>query len=61
MTADIFIEFGPRSILSIVGIITLIAGVWYVDRTWDEKGSQAYNRAKAEAKPDNNFKIPEKY
>jgi len=39
MTPDIFIEFGPRSLLSIAGIITLIGGVWYVDRTWDEKGS----------------------
>lgn len=37
MTADIFIEFGPRSILSLVGIITLISGVWYVDRTGKKK------------------------
>ena len=53
---DIFIEFGPRSILSIVGIITLISGVWYVDRTWDEKGSKAYQKAKSNNP--NNVTIP---
>lgn len=58
MTPDIFIEFGPRSILSIVGIITLISGVWYVDRTWDEKGSAAYKRAKAKSSDPYNVTIP---
>ena len=60
MIPDIFIEFGPRSLLSIAGIITLVAGVWYVDRTWDEKGSQAYARAKANAKDPNNVTILQK-
>jgi len=46
MNPNLIIEFGPRSILSLIGIITLIIGVWYVDRTWDEKGSAAYQRAK---------------
>ena len=45
MTPDLIIEFGPRSILSFIGIIILMAGVWYVDRTWDEKASAAYERA----------------
>ena len=60
MTPDIFIEFGPRSILSLIGIITLIAGVWYVDRSWDEKGSKAYERAKAKAGGSGNVTIPQK-
>ena len=60
MIPDIFIEFGPRSILSLAGIITLVAGVWYVDRTWDEKGLEAYNRAKAKSKNPNDVVIPEK-
>ncbi len=47
MTPDLIIEFGPRSLLSLVGILTLMSGVWYVDRTWDEKGAAAYERAKA--------------
>lgn len=59
MIPDIFIEFGPRSILSIAGIITIISGVWYVDRTWDEKGSKAYNRAKAKSKDPNNVIVPD--
>jgi len=59
MTPDIFIEFGPRSILSLLGIITLISGVWYVDRTWDEKGSAAYKRAKAKSKDPNKVTIPD--
>jgi len=60
MIPDIFIQFGPRSILSIVGIITLIGGVWYVDRTWDEKGSKAYKRAQAKSNDPNNVVIPDK-
>jgi len=48
--SDIFIEFGPRSILSIIGAFTIIGGVWYIDRTWDEKGSKAYERAKVKSK-----------
>lgn len=44
--ADLIIVWGPRSVLSLVGIVVLVAGVWYTDRAWDEKGSVAYNRAK---------------
>ncbi len=50
MTSDLIIEFGPRSLLALAGIVTLVSGVWYVDRTWDEKGSAAYRRAKARVK-----------
>ncbi len=60
MMPDLFIEFGPRAILSLSGIIVLIAGVWYVDRTWDEKGSAAYARAKAACKKGQKVVIPEK-
>ncbi len=55
---DIFIEFGPRSLLSLAGVITLISGVWYVDRTWDEKGSAAYTRALLKGKNNGNVVIP---
>ena len=50
MIPDLIIQFGLRSLISLVGILTIIIGVWYVDRTWDEKGSAAYARAKAKAK-----------
>jgi hypothetical protein len=50
MLPDLIIEFGPRAILSLVGIITLMGGVWYVDRTWDEKGSAAFKKGKASDK-----------
>jgi hypothetical protein len=59
MTPDLIIQFGPRSILSLVGIIILMIGVWYVDRTWDEKGSAAYARAKAKGGDGNAVVIPE--
>lgn len=38
---------GVRQILGLLGMFTLILGVWYADRTWDEKGSAAYSRALA--------------
>ena len=50
MIPDLLIAFGPRSLLAFAGIVILIAGVWYVDRTWDEKGSRAYTRAKESGK-----------
>lgn len=50
VTPDLFINLGPRALLSITGIITLVAGVWYTDRKWDEEGSKAYERAKANLK-----------
>lgn len=46
MNPDLVIEFGPRSLLALAGVVTLVGGVWYVDRTWDEKGAAAYARAK---------------
>ena len=60
MTPDLFIEFGPRSILSLIGIATIIGGVWYIDRTWDEKGSKAYERAKANTDSSGKVTIPQK-
>ncbi len=59
MNPDIFIEFGPRTILSVIGILTIIGGVWYTDRGWDEEGSKAYERAKAKASNPNNVTVPE--
>jgi len=59
MTPDIFIEFGPRAILSLIGIITIIGGVWYIDRSWDEKGSAAYKRAKANTSGTEDVVIPQ--
>ncbi|MBT4385055.1 hypothetical protein HOD30_04900 [Candidatus Peregrinibacteria bacterium] len=44
MNPNLIIEFGPRSLLSLAGILILMGGVWYVDRTWDEKASAAYER-----------------
>lgn len=35
-----------RSLLALAGVVAIVAGVWRADRTWDEKGSQAYERAK---------------
>ena len=43
---DLVIALGPRSLLALLGAIILIAGVWYVDRTWDEIGAASYTRAK---------------
>jgi hypothetical protein len=60
MTPDLIIEFGPRAILSLAGIITLIGGVWYVDRTWDEKGAAAYARAKKKCGDSKKVTIPKK-
>jgi hypothetical protein len=47
MEPDLVVIFGARSILSLIGIVLLVAGVWYVDRTWDEEGSKAYAYAQA--------------
>jgi hypothetical protein len=47
MEPDLVVIFGARSILSLIGIVLLVAGVWHVDRTWDEEGSKAYARAKS--------------
>ncbi|WP_020568235.1 hypothetical protein [Neolewinella persica] len=57
---DIFIEFGPRSILSLVGIVTIIGGVWHIDRSWDEEGSKAYERAKSNSDGSGKVTIPQK-
>lgn len=58
MIPDLIIAFGPRSLLSLVGAITIIIGVWYVDRTWDEKGSAAYALAKSKAGKSKEVTIP---
>ena len=52
MTPDLVVHFGPRALLSLVGIATIIVGVWQVDRAWDEEGFKAFERAK-ERDPDN--------
>ena len=46
MTPDLVVHFGPRAVLSLIGIATIIVGVWQVDRTWDEEGLKAFERAK---------------
>jgi uncharacterized membrane protein YccF (DUF307 family) len=57
-TPDLFIAFGPRALWSLAGIVTLVLGVWHVDRTWDEEGSRAYEKAKAITKDKSNVVIP---
>lgn len=57
---SIVVPLGVRSIVSLSGIVTLGAGVWHVDRTWDEEGSKAYERAYKEAKDKSAVTIPEK-
>ena len=41
----------PRFLLALVGAIVLVGGVWHADRSWDEKGSAAYNAAMAKGVP----------
>jgi hypothetical protein len=60
-TPDLYIAFGPRGVLALLGAITIVAGVWHSDRTWDEKGSYAYERAKTSLKREGDkVEIPEK-
>ena len=42
---DLVVVFGVRGLLALVGAVTIVAGVWHADRTWDEQGSAAYERA----------------
>lgn len=57
--AALLLPAGPRALLAAAGAVTLAAGVWHVDRTWDEKGSEAYAKAKkAIATPSEPVKIP---
>ena len=49
VSPDLILAYGPRAFLSLTGIVTLVTGVWHVDRTWDEKGSKAYERAKKDS------------
>lgn len=58
MMADLVVPFGPRSMLSLIGSLFVIGGVWFVDRIWDEEGASAYKRAK-ERDPDNPVIPPE--
>ena len=60
ISPDLLLAYGPRALLSLGGIVTLVTGVWHVDRTWDEKGSKAYARVKKDAKPGEKVVIPEK-
>jgi len=57
---DLLLVFGPRSLLSLSGIVTLVLGVWHVDRTWDEKGSRAYQRVAKDKNTKEDVKIPAK-
>jgi hypothetical protein len=56
---DLVIPFEPRALLSLVGIVAIVLGVWYVDRTWDEEGSKAYARALKESKSKTDIVIPQ--
>ena len=47
MFSRVLTQLGPRSILSLAGIVLLILGVWHVDRTWDEEGTKEHERARA--------------
>lgn len=49
---------GVRSIVSLIGIATIIAAVWYTDRAWDERGSAAYKRAKPDGVNERDVVIP---
>jgi len=60
ISPDLILAYGPRALLSLGGIVTLVTGVWHVDRTWDEKGSKAYARVKKDSKPGEKIVIPEK-
>ena len=57
---DLLLVYGPRAFLSLGGIVTLVLGVWHVDRTWDEKGSKAYNRVAKESNGKEKVTIPTK-
>jgi hypothetical protein len=57
-TPDLFIAFGPRALWSLAGVVVVVAGVWHVDRTWDEEGTRAYEKAKAISKDKSNIVIP---
>lgn len=57
-TPDLFVAFGPRALWALAGIVTLVLGVWHVDRTWDEEGSRAYGKAQKIAKDPKNIIVP---
>ena len=57
-TPDLFIAFGPRALWSLAGVVVVVAGVWHIDRTWDEEGTRAYEKAKATSKDQSNIIIP---
>lgn len=44
-TPDVVIVWGIRSIMSLVGILTIVTFYWYTERKWDEEGAAAYERA----------------
>ena len=60
ISPDLLLVYGPRAFLSLGGIVTLVLGVWHVDRTWDEKGSKAYSRVAKESNGKEKIMIPTK-
>jgi len=55
----LLIENNERTFMALFGIVCIIAGVWYVDRTWDEQGSAAYNRVVMDEGRTDDIVIPE--
>lgn len=43
---DLVLVLGFRTILSLIGIITILCAFWMMERRWDEQGSAAYEKAK---------------
>ena len=60
ISPDLILVYGPRTWLSLTGIVTLVLGVWHVDRTWDEKGSKAYERESKDSRNKEGITIPKK-
>ena len=54
-----------RTFLSLFGLLFLIAGIWFMEKQWDDQGAQAYQRAKDNGgggdyqAPDNEDKKPD--
>lgn len=44
-TPDLVVILGPRSYLTLAGILTVVASLWYYERKWDEEGPAAYSEA----------------
>lgn len=48
-TPDIVIVWSTRSIMSLVGMLTMVMFYWYTERKWDEEGAAAFVRAQEDA------------